>query len=162
VTGLDLLTETSAFRNTYGCCWVDNQHNLYFVTKPPCVLLPETDFGDRLRELRHQKGLNQRELADKVDIDFTYLSKIETGKMSPPSQDTIRKLAEVLDADLDELLVLAGRVPDDVKEVVTQSREHPAFLREIKDLGEEELEELRQKAKEIREKRGQKSSSDSN
>ena len=120
------------------------------------------EFGDRLRTLRHQKGLNQRELADEVGVDFTYLSKIETGKMSPPSQDTIRKLADVLDADLDELLVLAGRVPDDVKGGVTQSREHPAFLREIKDLGEEELEELRQKAREIREKRSQESSSDSN
>jgi len=120
------------------------------------------EFGDRLRALRHQKGLNQRDLADKVDIDFTYLSKIETGKMSPPSRDTIRKLADALGADLDELLVLAGRVPDDVKEVVTQSREHPAFLREISDMGKEELEELRKKAKEIREKRSQESSSDSN
>jgi transcriptional regulator with XRE-family HTH domain len=119
------------------------------------------EFGDRLRELRHGKGLNQRELADEVGIDFTYLSKIETGKMSPPSQDTIRKLADVLGADLDELLVLAGRVPDDVKEVVTQSREHPAFLREISDLDEEELAQLRKKAKEIREKRNRQSSSDS-
>lgn len=120
------------------------------------------EFGDRLRNLRLQNGLNQRELADEVGIDFTYLSKIETGKMSPPSQDTIRKLAEVLGADLDELLVLAGRVPDDVKEVVTQSREHPAFLREISDLDEQELEELRKKAKEIREKRNQRKDSDSN
>jgi transcriptional regulator with XRE-family HTH domain len=82
--------------------------------------------------------------------------------MSPPSQETIRKIAEELAADLDELLVLAGRVPDDVKEVVTKSREHPAFLREIRDLDEQELEELRKKAKEIREERNRKSNSDPN
>lgn len=119
-------------------------------------------FGDRLRELRLQNGLNQRDLAEKVGIDFTYLSKIENDKMSPPSQETIRKLAEELEADLDELLILANRVPDDVKEVITKSREHPAFLREIQDLDQEELKKLREKAQEIREERRQKDTSDQN
>jgi transcriptional regulator with XRE-family HTH domain len=119
-------------------------------------------FGDRLRELRLQNGFNQRDLAEKVGIDFTYLSKIENDKMSPPSQETIRKLAEELEADLDELLILANRVPDDVKEVITKSREHPAFLREIQDLDEEELKRLKKKAQEIREERRPKDASDQN
>jgi transcriptional regulator with XRE-family HTH domain len=119
-------------------------------------------FGDRLRELRLQNGFNQRDLAEKVGIDFTYLSKIENDKMSPPSQETIRKLAEELEVDLDELLILANRVPDDVKEVITKSREHPAFLREIQDLDEEELKRLKKKAQEIREERRPKDASDQN
>jgi transcriptional regulator with XRE-family HTH domain len=41
-------------------------------------------FGERLRELRKAKGLNQKELADKVGIDFTYLSKLENGRRSSP------------------------------------------------------------------------------
>jgi len=114
------------------------------------------DFGERLRHLRLQQGLSQRKLAEKVNINFTYLSKIETGKMSPPAQDTIQRLAEALDADADELLVIAGRVPDDVKDVVTGSRELPAFLREIQDLDQEEIEELKQKAQEIKRQRGEK------
>lgn len=113
------------------------------------------EFGEQLRELRLQQGLNQRKLAKKVGIDFTYLSKIETGKMPPPSQETIRKLAEALDVDEDELLVLAGRVPDDIKDVVTRSRELPAFLREIRDLDDDEIEQLKQKAKEIKQERKQ-------
>lgn len=113
------------------------------------------DFGERLRKLRLQQGLNQRDLANQVGIDFTYLSKIETGKMSPPSQETIRKLAKALDTDEDELLVLAGRVPDDVKDVVTRSRQLPAFLREIRDLDDDEIEQLKQKAKKIKQERKQ-------
>jgi len=114
------------------------------------------EFGERLRELRLQQGLSQRKLAKEVGINFTYLSKIETGKMSPPAQDTIQRLATALDADPDELLVLAGRVPNDVKDVVTKSSELPTFLREIQDLDEGEIEELKRKAQEIKRKRQEK------
>src|SRR5579885_3812871 len=64
-------------------------------------------FGERLRELRKAKNLGQRALADMVDINFTYLSKIENGRLDFaqfPSEDLIRKLAKALDADEDELL----------------------------------------------------------
>ncbi|MBI2849388.1 MAG: helix-turn-helix domain-containing protein [Chloroflexi bacterium] len=71
-------------------------------------------FGERLRQLRKASGMSQRELAEKVEIDFTYLSKIETGRMPPPSEKTILALAEVLGADADELLVLAHRIPSDL------------------------------------------------
>lgn len=68
-------------------------------------------FGQRLRELRKAKGMTQRELAQRAGIDFTYLSKLETGAMPPPSEKTILSLAEVLDADADELFSAAGKVP---------------------------------------------------
>ena len=68
-------------------------------------------FGQRLRELRKAKGMTQRELAQRAGIDFTYLSKLETGAMPPPSEKTILSLAEVLDADADELFGAAGKVP---------------------------------------------------
>ncbi|MBI4282896.1 MAG: helix-turn-helix domain-containing protein, partial [Chloroflexi bacterium] len=56
-------------------------------------------FGTRLKELREQAGLSQRELADKVGVNFSYLSKIESGATPPPSEKVILRLAEVLDAD---------------------------------------------------------------
>ena len=108
------------------------------------------DFGERLRQLRLDKTLSQRKLAEKIGIDFTYLSKIERGRMSPPSQETIMKLASVLEADSDELLVLADRVPDDVKDVVTKSAKLPAFLRELRDLDDDDIEDLRKRAGELR------------
>jgi len=38
-------------------------------------------FGERLRELRRAKGLSQRALADLVKVNFTYLSRCETGTL---------------------------------------------------------------------------------
>ena len=54
-------------------------------------------FGERLRELRKAKNFSQRTLADKVGINFTYLSKVESEKLyfaQYPSEDLIRKLAK--------------------------------------------------------------------
>ena len=75
-------------------------------------------FGNRLRELRTQAGMTLRELADLVNVNFTYLSKIENGALPPPSEKVIRKLAEVLNFDKDELLTLAGIIPADIAEIL--------------------------------------------
>jgi transcriptional regulator with XRE-family HTH domain len=78
---------------------------------------PKT-FGQRVRELRTAKKLSLRGLAPKVGVGFTYLSKVENGKLDfgdYPSEALIRKLAAALDADLDELFVLAQIVPDRIR-----------------------------------------------
>ena len=85
-------------------------------------------FGARLKELREQAGLSQGELANKVGVNFTYLSKIESGVRPPPSEKVILRLAEVLDADRDELMTLAGKVPSDIAEML-KNRETLQFLR---------------------------------
>lgn len=68
-------------------------------------------FGQRLRELRNHKSLTQRELADKIGISITYLSKLETGALPPPREKTILALADILDADQAELFGLAKKLP---------------------------------------------------
>jgi len=75
-------------------------------------------FGKRLRELRIQAGLTQRELAEKIGVDFSYLSKIENGVLPPPSEKAILRLAEALNADRDELITLAGRIPADIAQML--------------------------------------------
>jgi transcriptional regulator with XRE-family HTH domain len=40
-------------------------------------------FGERLRQLRRERQMNQRALAERAGIDFTYLSKLENGRMAP-------------------------------------------------------------------------------
>lgn len=80
-------------------------------------------FGQRLRELRRAKNLGQRGLAKKVGINYTYLSKIENERLDfaqYPSQDLILKLAEALDADADELLLLAKRIPEPIRRRVLE------------------------------------------
>lgn len=79
-------------------------------------------FGDRLRALRTAAGLSQRALAARVTsallasgarhgCDVSYLSRIESGHVGPPSARMISALAAVLGTDEDELFALVGRVP---------------------------------------------------
>lgn len=67
-------------------------------------------FGKRIRQLRCQNGLTQRDLSERVGINFTYLSKIENNRAAPPSNSVIERLAKELDADVEELMALAGKV----------------------------------------------------
>jgi transcriptional regulator with XRE-family HTH domain len=87
-------------------------------------------FAEKLRELRQAKNLSQRALASVVGVDFTYLSKIENEKLNfaqYPSEDLILKLAEALDADADELLLLAEKIPPVIKKRVMERPDE--FLR---------------------------------
>ena len=86
-------------------------------------------FGSNLKKLREQAGLSQRMLAEQVGVDVSYLSKIENGVMSPPSQELILKLADALGADKDELLTSAGKVPADIAQIL-KNRDVLQSLRE--------------------------------
>ncbi len=90
--------------------------------------MKSSKFGMRLRELRKQADMSQREVAERVRIDFTYLSKIESGVVSPPSEKVITKLAKVLGADKDELITLGGKVPSDLSKILKE-KEVLRFLR---------------------------------
>lgn len=90
-------------------------------------------FGNRLRQLRKQAGATQRELAHKTRLNFTYLSKIETGVFPPPSEKVILQLAEALNADKDELITLAGKVPSDIAQIL-RSRETLEFKAKLREL----------------------------
>jgi transcriptional regulator with XRE-family HTH domain len=99
-------------------------------------------FGERVRDLRKAKNLSQRELADMIGVNFTYLSKIENGKLdfaSFPSEDTIRKLAEALEADVDELLLMAKKIPPDIRDRVI---EKPDAFRKLAQLDDDRLEQV--------------------
>jgi transcriptional regulator with XRE-family HTH domain len=99
-------------------------------------------FGERVRDLRKAKNFSQRELADIIGVNFTYLSKIENGKLdfaSFPSEDTIRKLAEALEADVDELLLMAKKIPPDIRDRVI---EKPDAFRKLAQLDDAALEKV--------------------
>lgn len=99
-------------------------------------------FGQKIRELRKSKGLGQRAVAAEVGINFTYLSKIENDKVdfaAFPSEETIRKLARVLDADVDELLLMAEKIPDRIRRRVL---ERPDAFRLIAELDDKSLDRL--------------------
>src|SRR3954451_7768719 len=99
-------------------------------------------FGQRLRELRKEKRLGQRALAERVGISFTYISKIENHQLDfgeYPSDDLIRRLAKALDADEDELLLLAEKIPDRIRRRVI---ERPDAFQKIASLDDKALDRL--------------------
>jgi transcriptional regulator with XRE-family HTH domain len=80
-------------------------------------------FGERLQELRKAKGYTLRDLAARVGVGFTYISKAENGKLAfadYPGEALILRLAAALEADADELLLLAQKIPPQIKERVLQ------------------------------------------
>ena len=91
-----------------------------------------SEFGTQLRELRKAKQLTQRDLAKKVGVSFTYISKIESGNAGYiPSAETIKRLAAILEVNEDELLLLAKKIPESVRNVIIENDFSTAFLRKV-------------------------------
>ncbi|ABN53662.1 MAG TPA: XRE family transcriptional regulator [Hungateiclostridium thermocellum] len=60
-------------------------------------------FNEILRQLRTEKNLSQKDVADAIGVDRTTYTKYETGK-SQPDFVTIQKLAEFYSVSVDYLL----------------------------------------------------------
>jgi transcriptional regulator with XRE-family HTH domain/molybdopterin-binding protein len=65
-------------------------------------------FGDILRRAREAKALSLRQLADRVDIEYSRLAKIELGTRPAPGLTEVRRLADALDIDMTDLVVAGG------------------------------------------------------
>ena len=72
-------------------------------------------FGERVRDLRTSKGLSEGAIGKQIEVSLTYVSKIEDAKLDfgdYPSEVLICRLADALEADPDELLLLARKIPN--------------------------------------------------
>ncbi|HEV7679298.1 MAG TPA: helix-turn-helix transcriptional regulator [Candidatus Dormibacteraeota bacterium] len=99
-------------------------------------------FGKRIQELRRACGLTQRQLAQQLGIDFTYLSKLENSRGDPPGDQTIRNLAQALKADEEELFALAGKVPSELRAKAAEDPEFAMLLRRLPNLSEDVLQRI--------------------
>ena len=61
--------------------------------------------GENIRQKREERGLTQKELADKVGITFAAISQIEAGKTGKKF-DTLRDICISLNVSADEILNL--------------------------------------------------------
>lgn len=88
-------------------------------------------FGQIIRAARTDKGYSQRELAKLVEIDFTYLSKLESDYTQyPPKEYIIQQLAHYLSLDHEELMCLTGRLPERYQDFLKHNyRAMPALFR---------------------------------
>ncbi len=77
-------------------------------------------FGATVRREREKLKVGLREMAKMIGVSPTYLSKIERDEFPPPAEDKVRKIAEILGRDVDQLLALAGKVSSDLSEIVRE------------------------------------------
>ena len=97
-------------------------------------------FGQYVRTQRmslraSDRSFSVRQVAERVGIEPSYLSKIERGEQSPPSAATIVRLAVDLGEDPDVLLALAGKIGADLHAVIVQRPQLFAqLIRELKDM----------------------------
>ena len=114
----------------------------------------KVNFGQFVRQLRTAKGITLREFARRLGVSPTYISQIEQGNFSPPAEDRVVHMAQILGQDADELLALGGRVADDLPEIIReQPRALASFLRTAKGLSAEDIQRLAQQAERIKQRR---------
>ena len=93
-------------------------------------------FGKLIRELRIQKKIGQRELANKIGLSASYLNDIEKEKRSAPKLSIIKKLAIELDKDVNYLNDLAAisknTIAPDINEIINDNPNIVSLIRSIK------------------------------
>jgi site-specific DNA-methyltransferase (adenine-specific) len=102
-------------------------------TKNPIIgneNLDMNQFGQHLRTARIGCSLSQSAVSKQLNVSKGYISRLEWGK-ARPSEATVERLAEVCGADPDSLLILAGYLPGDIRDIFRQyPTKAPALLRE--------------------------------
>lgn len=103
-------------------------------------------FGAVLRRIRQSKKLTQRDVARRLKVDFAYVSRLETARLTGlPKRETIEKIAKAMKCtamEAAELLAAAGRIS---KEMQTRPELRRLFRTAIQ-LPSSMLEELVQEA----------------
>src|ERR1700730_7813899 len=98
------------------------------------------DFGDYIRKQREQLHASDaryslRRVAASIQVEPSYLSKVERAQQPPPSEKTIVALARELGEDPDVLLALAGKVSAELQQII---RKRPLLfaqlIRDLKDM----------------------------
>jgi HTH-type transcriptional regulator, competence development regulator len=103
-------------------------------------------FGSHLRKAREAKGISLRKFAKRFKGKPTaaYLSRVERDEVPPPSDEVVLELARELGEDPDVLMVMAGRIPVGLAEII---QEHPfefaEIIRKLKGASKEKLRKVR-------------------
>ena len=91
--------------------------------------------GGRLREMRQQRALTQKELSELADVNEITISELERNKRTASAR-SLRKLASALGVDVQDLTMRPTEPPPDEPGLTEENREH--------------IEEIRQERKQLR------------
>ena len=109
-------------------------------------------FGNILKELRRSREISQRDLANKIGVDFSYISKVENDRLPPPAADTIVKISKVLNVPTEILLAESGKVSSNITGLIGSSQEAIKFMLEASNmkLTDDDWKNLTNKLKKLR------------
>jgi transcriptional regulator with XRE-family HTH domain len=87
-----------------------------------------SDFPERLKKYREDKGMTQAELAAKVGVSAVTITRYEKG-VREPNMDTLSKIAKILECTLDDMLgvrtIVDGDVSDELNDYLDELHKRP-------------------------------------
>ena len=75
--------------------------------------------GELIREIRNEKGISLRKLAEIVGVSNVNILYIEKGKINT-SLPVLKGIANALNYNIDKLLSLANMIDDDIKAIINK------------------------------------------
>ncbi len=101
--------------------------------------------GKLIREIRNQKGISLRKLAEIVGVSNVNILYIEKGKINT-SMTVLKGIANALNYNIDKLLSLANMIDDDIKAIINKRPIHiTKFLRAAKNFTNDDWKILTEK-----------------
>ena len=101
--------------------------------------------GEIIREIRNEKGISLRKLAEIVDVSNVNILYIEKGRINT-SLPVLKGIAQALNYNIDKLLAFADMVDDDIRNIINK---RPVlitnFLRAAKNLNNNDWKILTEK-----------------
>lgn len=96
--------------------------------------------GKRIQLLREMIGMTQKELADKIQINYSVMNRIESGER-PARDEEIKRIAKALDVSTDYLLGLTDvkNPTDKISDALEEDQELLEFWNELKEREELQL-----------------------
>jgi transcriptional regulator with XRE-family HTH domain len=73
---------------------------------------PQEALGHAIRELRNERAVTQRQLAEAADVNETWISHVEAGRTNP-AWGTVARIAAALGVSMSELALRAERFGSD-------------------------------------------------
>lgn len=90
-------------------------------------------FGKYIKQKRQELagegvGFSLRKVAAAIQVEPSFLSKVERDLVAPPSEAKIMALADYLNEDPDVLLAMAGKVSSDLQDII---RKRPKLFADL-------------------------------
>lgn len=87
--------------------------------------------SQKLKKSRKNKGLTLKDVGRRCGVSLQYLSQLENDKAFRPKLQLLYKLAVYYDIPSDDLIALAGKIPEDVYWKIVNNPRLVPLIREM-------------------------------